>query len=117
MVTQPLSPLSGDPEKLLDTSDGSFEGELDGNLLLDTSESTGSRISSDLYKPVCVTSDRRQGDPEADIATQPAPRRVIHTISSSEDDEMEVESLSGFPQELLSTGNTDTPVILSLIHI
>ena len=42
-VTQPLTPLSCDPEGLLDTLDGSFNGDLDENLLLDTPESARSR--------------------------------------------------------------------------
>ena len=41
---------------------------------------------------------------------QTATSREIHTVSSSEDD-MDVASLSGFPQELLSTGNNDAPVL------
>ena len=41
---------------------------------------------------------------------QTATSREIHTVSSSEDD-MDVASLSGFPQELLSTGNNDAPVV------
>ena len=40
---QPLTPLSCDPEGRLDTLDGSFNGDMDENLLLDTPESARSR--------------------------------------------------------------------------
>ena len=50
------------------------------------------------------------GDPDPDIGVPPATSQEIHTVSSSEDD-MDVVSLSGSPQELLSTGNNDAPVV------
>ena len=48
--------------------------------------------------------------PDPDIGVQTATSREIHTVSSSEDD-MDVVSLSGSPQELLSTRNNDAPVV------
>ena len=41
----------------------------------------------------------------------PDTRIAIHTVSSSEEDDMEVEAMSGIPQELLSTGNYEAPVV------
>ena len=40
-VTQPLTPLSCDPDRLLDTLDGGFDGELDENLLLEPRSQPG----------------------------------------------------------------------------
>ena len=94
----------------LDLTNGKFEEVLHTSPGVGGRDPTQPGKSSDPYKPVCVTSARRQGDPDPDIATQPAPRRVIHTVFSSEDDEMEVEALSGFPQELLSTLGILTPL-------
>ena len=149
---QPLTPLSLDPDRLLDTLDDSFDGDLDENFLLDSPESARSCMedslplefaamtvslplditngtleevlhtgpggvgrnnptqpsnSSDLYKPLCEVSPHRDGDTDPDIGEQPATNRVMHNVSSSQD-EMEGITMPWSPLELLSIENHDT---------
>ena len=101
-VQAPL--FSDDPERLLDSpDDSSFEEDLDENFLLDSHN--GSRMEDSLpleLASLIVSLPLDVGVPDTRIA--------IHTVSSSEEDDMEVEAMSGIPQELLSTGNHEAPV-------
>ena len=99
-VSLPLDLTNGKYEEVLHTELGGVGGN----------NPTQPGTSSDLYKPLCEVYPRRVGDPDPDIGVPPATSQEIHTVSSSEDD-MDVVSLSGSPQELLSTGNNDAPVV------